>query len=143
MIVSIAILLIAIIIILIFVLKKIRYTEFKINEVMQDVVLSQDVLSVDSYEEIISLARDNSSEFLFRFKEYYPSFIDKLLEIEPKLKTSELTFCAYLKLNFSTKDIATYTFVTPKAVQNRKNRIRKKLSIDSNIDIYVWFNNIK
>jgi len=91
-----------------------------------------------SYEEIIALAKGNSSDFLFRFKEIYPSFFEKLYEIEPELITSELTFCAYLKLQFSTKEIASYTFVTPKAVQNRKNRIRKKLNIPSNMDIYTW-----
>jgi hypothetical protein len=35
-----------------------------------------------------------------------------------------------------------YTFVTPKAVQNRKNRIRKKLNIPSEEDINVWIGRI-
>lgn len=95
-----------------------------------------------SYDEIIALAKSNSSDFLFRFKETSPHFFDKLLEIDPELITSELTFCAYLKLHFSTKEIATYTFVTPKAVQNRKNRIRKKLNIPSDMDIYIWMDNL-
>lgn len=95
-----------------------------------------------SYDEIIALAKSNSSDFLFRFKETSPHFFDKLLEIDPELITSELTFCAYLKLYFSTKEIATYTFVTPKAVQNRKNRIRKKLNIPSDIDLYFWIDGL-
>ncbi|MDP9958087.1 hypothetical protein J2X97_003761 [Epilithonimonas hungarica] len=97
------------------------------------------VLDKVIYDEIISLAQHNSAEFLYRFRGANPKFFEKLLQIEPNLKTSELTFCAYLKLQFSTKEIAACTFVTLKAVQNRKNRIRKKLNIPSQEDLYVWF----
>lgn len=89
-------------------------------------------------EEVLLLARKNSPDFLNKFKEAYPGFYQKLLNVEPGFKNSELIFCAYLKLNFSTKEIAHYTFVTPRAVQIRKNRLRKKLNIPSDEDIYQW-----
>lgn len=95
-----------------------------------------------SYEEIVIMAKNNDSAFLTRFKDAYPGFCDNILKIYPDIINSELIFCAYLKLNFSTKEIATYTFVTPKAVQNRKNRIRKKLNIPSDEDIYIWMSRI-
>lgn len=90
-------------------------------------------------EEIIRLAKDNSPRLLSKFKISYPDFFEKLATIEPNLQNSELIFCIYLRLNLTTKEIATYTFVTPKAIQNRKNRIRKKLNIASKVDIYKWF----
>lgn len=96
----------------------------------------------ESFDEVIQLAKKNNPEFLIRFMEIYPEFIEKLLEREPKLQTGELTFCAYLFLNFSTKDIAQYTFVTPRAIQIRKNRLRKKLKISSEEDIYLWMKNL-
>lgn len=80
----------------------------------------------ESFDEIIKLAKENNAEFLTRFREVYPEFINKVLEIEPKLHTSELTFCAYLFLNFSTKNIAEYTFTLLRTVQTRKYNIRKK-----------------
>ncbi|MCU7616580.1 LuxR C-terminal-related transcriptional regulator [Chryseobacterium sp. PBS4-4] len=89
-------------------------------------------------DEILRLAKENSPRLLSKFKSLYPDFFEKLTEIQPNLQNSELIFCIYLKLNLSTKEIATYTFVTPKAVQNRKNRIRKKLNIASSVDIYKW-----
>lgn len=92
----------------------------------------------DAFEEVIVLAKNNDPAFLARFKEVYPEFFDGILRLYPDILNSEFIFCAYLKLNFSTKEIATYTFVTPKAVQNRKNRIRKKLNIPSDEDIYIW-----
>ena len=90
-------------------------------------------------DEIIRLAKENSPRLLSKSKLLYPEFFQKLAEIQPNLQNSELIFCIYLKLNLSTKEIATYTYVTPKAVQNRKNRIRKKLNIASSVDIYKWF----
>lgn len=90
-------------------------------------------------EEIIRLAKDNSPRLLSKFKVSHPDFFEKLAAIQPNLQNSELIFCIYLKLNLTTKEIATYTFVTPKAIQNRKNRIRKKLNISSSVDIYKWF----
>lgn len=91
-----------------------------------------------AFEEVIQLAKENNPEFLTRFKEVYPQFVSALLQLNPGLQASELTFCAYLYLNFSSKDIAQYTFVTVRAVQLRKNRLRKKFNISSDTDIYVW-----
>jgi len=92
----------------------------------------------EAFEEVAQLARENSPCFLSRFSEVYPEFLKKIEEINPSLQSSELAFCAMLYLNFSTKDVAEYTYVTPKAVQNRKNRLRKKLNILSEEDINVW-----
>jgi DNA-binding CsgD family transcriptional regulator len=94
-----------------------------------------------AFEEVISLARNNSPNFLTRFREVYPSFCDKIIEIYPEIQNSELTFCAYIRLNFTTKEIANSMFVTPKTVQMRKYRLRKKLNISSDKDIYIWMNN--
>ncbi|WP_223607895.1 hypothetical protein [Chryseobacterium sp. OSA05B] len=101
--------------------------------------LNQKILVQD---EIMALAKENSPRLLNKFRLVYPDFFDKITNVQPNLKNSELIFCIYLKLNFTTKEIATYTFVTPKAIQNRKNRIRKKLSIPSDLDIYKWFNDL-
>ncbi len=72
----------------------------------------------------------------------YPELCEKLLQIHPSLINSELRFCAYLKLNFSTKEIATYNNVTTGAVQIRKNRMRKKLNIPPGKDIYKWIDSL-
>lgn len=90
-------------------------------------------------EEIIELARKNDPEFLTRFREIYPEFIDKLLMINPDLENSELTFCAMLKLHFTSKEIASYTLVQHRTVQQKKYRIRKRLNIPAETDTYHFF----
>lgn len=92
----------------------------------------------ESFEEVVKLSKENSPEFLIRFQEVYQDYYQKLINIEPKLLTTEIKLCAMIYLGFSTKDIAEYTFVTIKAVQHRKFRLRKKLSIPSDADINVW-----
>ncbi|CAH0194467.1 hypothetical protein SRABI04_01822 [Chryseobacterium sp. Bi04] len=96
----------------------------------------------EAFDDLIQLAKENNPEFITRFRETYPTFISNLIKINPKMQIGDLTFCAYLYLNFSSKDIAQYTFVTPRAVQIRKNRLRKKLNINSEEDIYLWIKNI-
>lgn len=93
-------------------------------------------------EEILRLAKENSPRLLSKYKSVYPDFFLKLSEINANLQNSEIIFCIYLKLRLTTKEIAIYTFVTPKAIQNRKNRLRKKLGISSDTDIYKWFDNL-
>lgn len=95
-----------------------------------------------SFFEVVQLAKENSPEFFTRFNEVYPEFRNKLLEISPSSKTSELTFCAYLFLNFSTKDIAEFTFTSPRTVQTRKYNIRKKFNVPTDEDLYIWIQNI-
>ena len=96
----------------------------------------------DGFDEVILLAKKNNPEFVTRFIEVYPDFYQALLRIYPDINTENLKFCALLRLNFSTKDIAEYNFITPRAIQLRKNRLRKKLNISSTEDIYTWFNNL-
>jgi|UPI00068E02D5 DNA-binding CsgD family transcriptional regulator len=108
-------------------------TEFNLEDLNQKIFVQ---------DEILTLAKENSPRLLNKFRLVDPDFFSKLSAIQPNLKNSELIFCIYLKLNLTTKEIATYTFVTPKAIQNRKNRLRKKLNIASDVDIYKWFNDI-
>lgn len=96
----------------------------------------------EGFDEIVNLAKKNSPEFVARFIEVYPEFYQALLKIYPDISSDTLKFCGLLKLNFSTKEIAEYNFITPRAIQLRKNRIRKKLGISSTEDIYTWMHNI-
>ncbi|MDO5968356.1 tetratricopeptide repeat protein [Flavivirga aquimarina] len=92
----------------------------------------------EAFTELTSLAKNNDPSFLVRFQEIYPNVCEELLKINPKLVNTELSLCAMIWLNFSSKDIATYTFVQPKTVQTKKYRLRKKLKIPSDKNIYSW-----
>lgn len=88
----------------------------------------------NQFSELIEIAKENSPQFWVSFHQLYPEVYEKMVNISPKIKVPELTFCAYLYLGFSTKDIAEYTCVTVRAVETRKSRLREKYSIPSGID---------
>lgn len=92
----------------------------------------------NKFNDLLTLAKGNSPEFLILFTELYPEFIQALKALDPKIRNTELEFCAMAFLNFSTKNIAEYTFVTTRAVQVRKNRFRKKFGIPSDVDFNIW-----
>ena len=93
-----------------------------------------------SYEQLVDLAKENNPSFMVSFENVFPTFTENLLKINPELTKTEIEFCALLKLNLSTKQIAQYTFIEPRTVQNKKYRIRKRLNIPQTTDIYNWFN---
>lgn len=107
--------------------------QVKSNEIVN---LKQKVTT--SYSEVIQLAKKDDPLFVSLFKELYPDFYNKLMAINPDLTLTEQKVCFYLKLKFSSKEIADYTYVSIKAIQNRKNRLRKRLFINEREDIYSW-----
>lgn len=92
----------------------------------------------ESFNEVVELARANDTTFLPRFREVYPEFTKNLLARHPNLSPSELQLCAMIFLNFSSKDIAQHTCVEHRSVQTRKSRLRKKLDISGEVDMYRY-----
>ncbi|MBB4805549.1 tetratricopeptide (TPR) repeat protein [Chryseobacterium defluvii] len=92
----------------------------------------------ETFEEIIQLAKENSPEFWGRFQEVYPGFREKMLDINPGLKTTELILSAYIYLGFNTKDIADYTFKAVQTIKNNKYNLRKRLNVPPQDDIILW-----
>ncbi|MCU7615812.1 tetratricopeptide repeat protein [Chryseobacterium sp. PBS4-4] len=95
----------------------------------------------NAFEEVLELAKNDDPAFLARFKEVYPEFYCKLTSAYPDLTISQLRFCAMLKLNFSTKEIAHYHHTTVRGVQTKKTRLRKQLNLSSEEDLNKWMMN--
>ena len=70
-------------------------------------------------------------EFMTFFKEIHPEFIKKLSALsENSLSPAELRLGMLLRLNLSSKEIASILRVTPDSVRVARYRLRKKLPID-------------
>jgi tetratricopeptide (TPR) repeat protein len=93
-------------------------------------------------ERLMSLAKKNDPVFFNEYQSAYPELVNKLLEIHPKLSINELSFCAMIQLGFSSKEIGQYGFMQHRSVQTKKNRLRKKLNIPSDVDIYFFLQNL-
>ena len=66
------------------------------------------------------------------FDVVYEDFFKKLIEIYPDLSKTERKFCALLRMNLSSKEIAQLTNITPRSVEIARYRIRKKMNLDRN-----------
>lgn len=126
----------------VYVRKMINRLHKKKNTLKEQTDALKNHVQTKQLEEVIELAKRNDSSFLLKFKELFPEFIKSLLAINPDLENSELAFCAMLKLRLSSKEIADYTFVQHKSVQQKKYRIRKRLNIPGETDIYDFFENL-
>ena len=96
----------------------------------------------DSFSELLELAKANDSSFLSRFKEIYSDFYIKLTERYPDMTSGQVKFCALLKLNFSTKEIAQCSHISVRSVEMKKSRLRKQLNIPSEVDLNNWMMNL-
>lgn len=90
------------------------------------------------FEEMQQLGRKNDPIFLKRFTEVYPDFTRRLLHKHPQLSKSELSLCAMIFLNFSSKEIAEYTFIQHRSVQTNRSRLRKKMRLSPHMDLYRY-----
>ncbi len=115
-------------VVLVFYLFRQRKNTELINEKEKEALQLKQKIN-ESFDEITELAKNNDPAFLVRFQEIYPEFTNKLLDINPNLATSEIRFCALLTFNFTSKEIARFTFTSPKTIENKKTRIRKRLNI--------------
>ncbi len=82
------------------------------------------------------------SEFEIRFNEVYKDFYEKLNRSHPDLSTNERKLCAFLRLNMSSKEIASITFQSPKSIDMARYRLRKKLNLDDNKNLIAYISSI-
>jgi len=108
----------------------------------QEYLQEQPEPNEQSYKDLIEMVKHNDPAFLGDFLKTFPGFFEKLQSFNPNIVQSEVEFCALLKLNLPTKDIARFRNLEPKTIQNKKYRIRKKLNIPENMDIYYWFSQL-
>ncbi len=63
------------------------------------------------------------------FNETHENFFKKLKADYPELVPNDLKLCAYLRMNMSSKEIASLLNITTRGVEIRRYRLRKKLSL--------------
>ncbi|QKJ30671.1 transcriptional regulator [Mucilaginibacter mali] len=119
------------------------------NEILQK--LSEELLKVkdssgkklpeiqlNKIQKVINEGMDNERDWnLFEksFNEAHENFFKKLSAHHPHLVPNDLKLCAYLRMNMSSKELASLLNITLRGVEIRRYRLRKKLDIphDTNL----------
>nr|WP_207423154.1 triple tyrosine motif-containing protein [Pedobacter sp. SYSU D00873] len=77
-------------------------------------------------------------QFNSHFNKVHSDFFKNLQKVCPELTANELKLCAFIKMNLSTKEIAQLMNITPKAVEVARYRLRKKLNLNPEINLYGY-----
>lgn len=81
---------------------------------------------------------DDEKSFMKNFEAANPDFSQKLLARHPDLLQSDLRFLAYIRMNMTMKEIASFLNINPDSCKRRKIRLSKKLELDSSSDLYSY-----
>ncbi|WP_372773882.1 triple tyrosine motif-containing protein [Mangrovibacterium sp.] len=76
------------------------------------------------------------------FDEVHEDFFKRLLEKYPTLTPREMKLCAYIKMNISSKEIATLLNISQRGVEISRYRLRKKLEVDRNTNLTTLISGI-
>lgn len=108
----------------------------KKNELLN--ILKKELIKIDSNPEaksainIIDKNINNNKDWEF-FQEAFnnadKNFLNKVKELHPDLTPNDLKFCAYLRLNLSSKEIAPLLNVSVRSVEIKRYRLRKKMDL--------------
>lgn len=100
---------------------------------------------VDVLQQIVNSIRNQIDEsedadlFNQRFATLHKEFFTNLQAVHPDLTKTELKFCAYLRVQLSSSQIAHIMNVTNEAIRKTRYRIRKKLGlpVDASLESYI------
>lgn len=80
--------------------------------------------------------------FNMHIEQVYEDLFKKLKESYPELTPRELSLCAYLRMNISSKEIATLMNISARGVEISRYRIRKKLRLDREANLTEFMINL-
>ena len=95
---------------------------------------------------IKSLSEDDNIDkewenFTKHFDKVHSDFVVRLKEKHPSITGNELKLCAYLRMNLSTKEIAQLMNISVRGVEIGRYRLRKKLGISSEVNLFDYLIN--
>ena len=69
-------------------------------------------------------------------------FFKKVKKQHPELTSNDLRLCMYLRMNLNSKDIAPLLNISPRSVEIKRYRLRKKLQLEREINLNEYFINL-
>jgi ligand-binding sensor domain-containing protein/DNA-binding CsgD family transcriptional regulator len=85
---------------------------------------------------------NNWKKFEFYFDQVHGNFLERLREKYPDLTTSQLRLCAYLKMNLTSKEIATLMNISVAGIEKSRYRLRKKFNLEHDLMLTDFIQNI-
>ena len=119
----------------------IKRNEF-LNRIKNELVNIEDSRQLKNVIRIIDKNLSNKDDwnvFEEAFNNADKDFLKKIKTIHPELTSNDLRLCAYLRLNLSSKEIAPLLNISPRSVEVKRYRLRKKMNLahESSLSDYI------
>ena len=108
----------------------------------RDKKFCDDLLIIRKEMEQHQSKNDNWELFRIRFQEVHNDFFDNLKKKHPGLTKTELKFCAYMRINLSSSQIASALNISNEGVRKNRYRIRKKIGLKRNDSLEDYISKI-
>ena len=82
-------------------------------------------------------------QFQMQFSSAHPYFMESLKKKFPNLKVADIKLCCYIKMNMNTKEIARINGLSVRAVENKRYRLRKKLSLNTGTSLESFVESVE
>lgn len=110
----------------------IKKNEF-LNSIKSELKETDSAKSLKPVIKIIDKNLNNTDDWKF-FQEAFNNadkdFLKKIKSLHPELTPNDLRLCAYLRLNLSSKEIAPLLNISPRSVEVKRYRLRKKMNLE-------------
>ncbi|WP_203295763.1 tetratricopeptide repeat protein [Luteirhabdus pelagi] len=119
----------------------------ELTEGIKDLKKAPSDVSKNSKRLLLLLKKEKASEkdweaFKNYFSEVHESFYSKLKDNSPSITEKEIRLATFLRMNLSTKEIATILNVLPDTILKAKYRLKKKLNLDRSEDLLEFLNTL-
>ncbi|MBP1839909.1 helix-turn-helix and ligand-binding sensor domain-containing protein [Formosa algae] len=113
-----------------------------LNSLKKELLKVKDVKNIKSVIHIIDTNINNTDDwqvFEEAFNNADKDFLKKIKSVHPELTSNDLRLCAYLRLNLSSKEIAPLLNISPRSVEVKRYRLRKKMNLphEANLTDYI------
>ncbi len=104
--------------------------------------VSQGIRELQSFVQSNQFVDKEKAVFQKKADEVNRAFFQKLDEVFGTLSPAEKELCGFIRLGLNNKDIAALKGISPSSAKMGRYRLRKRLSLDENIDIATFLQNI-
>ncbi len=119
----------------------------ELKDNLEKIKRSPELFKVE-FRRIVMLLKKESAEdkdwevFKSYFTEVHNNFDHKIKEVYPEATEKEMRLASFLRMNLSTKEIASMLNVLPESVLKSKYRLKKKLHLDKEVDLNQFLSDL-
>jgi AraC family transcriptional regulator, chitin signaling transcriptional activator len=124
------------------VLEDIKHELIEIRKVGEGQIKGKEIQNIMKKIDYNVTLQDDRHLFETNFEEVHGAFIEQLRKRFPHLTPIDLKLSAYIKMNIPSKDLAPIFNISVRGLENKRYRLRKKLGLESEANLYQYFNDI-